>query len=197
MDKNREIYAILSGRITFFNGAFVAASSAWKSGLMGSFNGADMVRIFGVTQMVRHYQSDSVDAAVYEAKSIFSKLGRAVRFQSEPELRACFLRNYLGNPVVLTLEETGDGIRIDAYTARTLFSGVSLRHAFQVFEKYLPEDMMVTLTSDGAGKAKVPRLQESRKERKAKKKAEKLEKRAEKINAKAQAAAQAVGQKDE
>lgn len=198
MDKNREIYAILSGRVSFVNGAYTAASSAWKTTLTGTFNGADSVRLFGVSQMVRHYQSDSADAAVYAAKNVFGKLGRSVRFQSEPGLQACFLRSYLGNPIILTLEEAGDGILVNAYTARTMFAGTNLRHAFQVFEKHLPDDLPVALMHDEqARNKKVPRMQESRKERRAKKKAEKLEKRAERINAKAQAAAEAVSREDE
>ena len=197
MDKNHEIRAILSGKVAFANGAYSVAST-WKTGLVGMFNGGDKVKIFGISQMMRQYQSDSVDAAVYAAKSIFSKLGRSIRFQSEPELKACFLQNYLGNPVVLTLEETDEGVCVVAYTARTIFSGINLYHAFQTFEKHLPEDMRVTFFPDGEGKMeKVPKTREKHKDRRAKKRAEKLEKRAERINAKAKAAAQAVDSEDQ
>ena len=198
MDKNQEIRAILSGKVTFSNGAYSVALSVWKTGLVGLFSGSDMVKILGTVRMARHYQSDSVDAAVYTAKSIFGKLGHPIRFQSEPGLSSCFLHNYLGNPVILTLEESREEICVNAYTARTLFSGMNLRYAFRVFEKHLPDDMRVTISPEEKMKVKnAPKMRESRKERKAKKRAEKLEKRAQRASAKAQAAAQVVGQNEE
>ena len=197
MDKYTEIRKILSGRVALVHGAYTAASAPWRTGLAGMFSGSEAAQILGICRMVRRYQSESVDAAVYAARSIFGKLGHPVLFQSEPGLKSCFLRNYLGNPVVLTLEESDEGIRIDAYTARTVFSGMNLRHAFGVFEKHLPDDMRVTLSpGEENNGGKVPRMRESRRDRKARKKAEKLEKRAEKINARAQAAAQAVQKND-
>ena len=198
MDKNQEIRAILSGKVSFFQGAYLVPPSMWKTGSVGLFNGGDMVKFFGTVRTARLYQSDSVDAAVYTAKSIFGKLGHPIRFQSDPKLSSCFLHNYLGNPVILTLEETKEGIRINAYTARTLFSGMNLRYAFRVFEKHLPDDMRVTISPEEKVKDKnAPKLRGSRKERKAKKKAEKLEKRAQRLNAKAQAVTQAAKQSEE
>lgn len=191
MDKYQELRAILSGRVTFFNGAYTAASSLWKAGFVGMFGGSETATVRGIRRAVRYYQADSADAGSYAARGIFGKLGRPVHFQSEPEAKACFLRNYLGNPVVLTLEESDRGIRIDAYTARTLLADMNLRYAFRVFEKHLPDNMSVVFSPDGGQKPDVPKTRESRKERKTRKKAEKLEKKAQRVNAKAQAAADA------
>ena len=190
MDKYQEIRTILSGRVSFVNGAYSAASSLWKAGFVGMFSGSDTIRFRGVRQAVRQYQSNSVDAGIHTAKNIFDKLGRPIRFQSEPALSACFLRNYLGNPIILVLGETDEGIRVDAYTAPTILSGFHLRHAFQVFEKHLPDDMRPTIQP--VEEKKMPQVRESKKEQKARKKMEKLEKKAEQINAKMQAAAQAA-----
>ena len=96
----------------------------------------------------------------------------------------------------MTLEETDGGIRVDAYTARTLLSGLNLRYAFQVFEKHLPDDMCAENLPKENKVAKMPKMRESRRDLRARKKLEKLEKKAERINAKAQAAAQAIN-KDE
>lgn len=141
MDKYQEMRTILSGKVNFVNGAYTAAPSLWKAGFVGMFSGSDAARILGVRRMTRAYQSGSVDAGIHIARNIFEKLGRPTYFQSEPTLQACFLRNYMGNPVILTLGEFSEGIRIDAYTARTLLSGLSLSYAFRLFEKHLPDDM--------------------------------------------------------
>lgn len=185
MDRYQEICTILSGRVSFVNGAYSAASSLWKASFVGMFSGSDVIRSRGIQQAVRHYQSNSVDAGIHTAKNIFEKLGRPIRFQSEPALPACFLRNYLGNPIVLVLGETDEGIRIDAYTARTLFSGIDLHRAFQTFEKHLPEDMRLTIQP--VEEKKMPKVLESRKDRRVRKKLEKLEKKAERANARVQA----------
>lgn len=191
MNKYQEMRTILSGRVVFVNGAYSAATSLWKAGFVGMFSGSDTAGILGIRMAVRHYQSDSIDAGIFTAKNIFNKLGRPIRFQSDPMLPACFLRNYIGNPVILLLGEDDAGIRIEAYTARTILAGMNLRKAFRMFENQLPEDMLTIISSDGE-KAKNVKTKESRKERRARQKAEKLEKRAERINTRAQAAAQAA-----
>ena len=197
MDKYQEMRTILSGRVNFVNGAYLAAPSLWKASFVGMFIGSDNIKFRGIRRAVRYYQSNSVDAGIHTAKNIFEKLGRPIHFQSEPTLQACFLRNYLGSPIILTLGETNEGICIEAYTARTLLSGIDIHRAFQTIEKHLPEEMRPIILPTEEKKQNVLEVRESRKDQKTRKKMEKLEKRAERANARVQAAAQAAKQKDE
>lgn len=60
----------------------------------------------------------------------------------------------------MTLEEADGEIRIEAYTARTLLSGLNLRYAFQVFEKHLPDDMCAENLPKENKAAKMPKMRE-------------------------------------
>lgn len=177
MDKVREIRAILSGRTNFRNGAYVAADGLLHMNFQGVNNGSLAVSLFGVNHLVRHYQTKDPDAAVDQALEIFSVLGHPVLFSESPEELACLVRPPFGNPSIMTLERSEDGMLLNVYTARTLLAALSRSRAVSAFEKRLPQELRSTLetANEVEKKEKV-----SRKVRKAQRKAAKWEKKAEK-----------------
>ena len=185
MEKSKEIRAILSSRITFHNGAYMAAPSLAKVRFLGLYDGSKAAILFGVLRRQRQYYCESKDAAVYSVEKIFMKLGRPVYFQSAPEQLACLMRMIIGNPVILTMDEEEDGVVISGYTARSLFAFLTVRRAFRSFERHLPEEVRLEFVPSELPQE--PR--ETLRERRIRKRAAKWEKRAARVNAKAQAVA--------
>lgn len=182
MDKYQEIRTILTGRVAYSNGAYVAAESLLKMNYQGTYNGSSAARIFGISCRSNLYQADSMDAAAFTTRKIFEVLGRPVLLRSAPEVPACMLRQLLANPVILTLEQENEKLIVSAYTARTVLSFLSLSRAIRRFEKQLPEGMRTDFREDVSVEKQ---KRETRKERKARKKAEKWTKKAEKAAEKA------------
>ena len=185
MEKSKEIRLILSSRVAFRNGAYMAAPSLGKLNFVGLYDGSKAAMMFGVLSRRRQYYCPSMDAAVYSVENIFEKLGRPVYFQSDPEQLACLIRMIIGNPVILTMDEEDEGIVIGAYTARTLLAPLTARRAFRSFERHLPEGVCLEFVASDLPKE--PR--ETWRQRRVRKKTAKWEKRAMKVNAKVQSVA--------
>ena len=187
MEKEKEIRTILSSRVAFHNGAYMAASGLLKMNFVGLDDGSKAAMIFGVTSRSRRYVSESEDAAFYSAEKIFAKLGRPVYFQSDPEQSACLMRMVVGNPVIMTLDEERGGVLLSIYTARSLTSLLTIKRAFRSFERHLPEE--VRLNFKASDLPREPR--ETLRERLEKRKVEKLKKKAVRAYTKARAAVDA------
>lgn len=201
MDKFKELRLILAGRVSFTDGAYVAEPALLRGQLVGMFGGSDRARIMGVRSAARIYPMKDPEAGYRTAQTIFDQIGRRVLLASEPEMKACFVRNYLGNPAVLTVEKKEQGLYLAAFTARTALSALHLRYAFRAFEKRLPAELQTgaATAAEGPKREKARREKPKRKDRKsekARRKAEKLEKRAAQASARAQAA-RAAQTKDE
>ena len=178
MDKEKEIRAILSGRTYFQNGAYMAADRLTKINFQGISSGSFAVSFFGVNHLTRRYQAKEPEIAAESAIKIFSRLGRPVRFVSAPEEMACLVRPPFGNPSVMCLEQTEEGLLLNVYTARTPLAALSRMRAIAAFEKNLPQELRSGLEAENVA---VPKAEKkSRKARKAQRKAAKWEKKARK-----------------
>lgn len=183
MDKRKEIQSILTSRVTFRNGAYMAAPDLKSIGFVGLYDGSKAAAMFGVVSRSRRYEADSMDAAILGMEKIFSKLGRPVQFESEPEELARLVR-MAGNPVIMTMDVEEGGIVVCAHTARTMLAPLTIKQAFHTLERHLPED--VRLSFMAVNLPKEPR--ETLRERRARKKTEKWERKAKRYEAKIKAA---------
>ena len=175
MDKEKEIRAILSGRTYFQNGAYMAADRLTKINFQGVSSGSFAVSFFGVNHLTRRYQAKEPKIAVERVNRIFSRLGHPVRFASTPEEKACLVRPPFGNPSVMCLEQTEEGLLLNVYTARTPLAALSRMRAIAAFEKNLPQELRSGLEAENVA---VPKAEKkSRKVRKAQRKAAKWEKK--------------------
>lgn len=173
MDKAREIRTILASRVSYHNGAYMAAPDLRHLGFLGLYEGSASAMVFGVASRERSYHAESTDAAALAIDEIFSRLGRPVYFESDPDQPARLMRVY-GNPVILTMECRDDAVVIGAHTARRILSFLTIRRAFQSLERHLPEEFRLSFMSiDVPGE---PR--ESLRERRQRKKREKWERKA-------------------
>ena len=190
MEKLQEIRSILSSRVMFRDGAYMAAPKLHNLGFVGMYDGSKAASMFGVTSRSRRYEAESMDAAVLGMQKIFSKLGRPVRFESDPEQPARLVR-MISNPVILTMDCEEDGLVISAYTARTILAFLTLKQAFRQLERHLPED--VRLSFMAMNLPKEPR--ETLRERRQRKKTEKWERKAQRYEVKAQKAGKKAEEK--
>ena len=187
MDKSKEIRTILSSRVTFHNGAYMAAPDLRHISFVGLCDGSKNAMLFGVAERSRNYRAGSMDAAVMSMGRIFTQLGRPVYFESEPEQPARMIRVY-GNPVILTMDYVDDSILISAYTAKKFLAFLTLNQAFRNLERHLPEEARLDFISE-----KLPQEpKETMRQRRVRKKTEKWERKAQQYEAKARA----VGKKD-
>lgn len=182
MEKSREIRTILSSRVTFRNGAYMAAPDLRHISFVGLYDGSKNAMFFGVAERSRNYRAGSMDAAVMSMGKIFAQLGRPVYFESDPEQPARLIRVY-GNPVILTMDYVDDNILISAYTARKLFASLTLNQAFRNLERHLPEEARLDFITEKLPKE--PR--ETMRQRRVRKKTEKWERKAQRYEAKARA----------
>ena len=192
MDTAREIRTILASRVTYHDGAYMAAPNLRHIGFLGLFEGSNAAMLFGVASRERSYRAESMDAAAVAIDKIFGKLGRPVYFESDPERSARLMRVF-GNPVILTMGYADDAVVIGAYTARRLLSFLTLRRAFQSLERHLPEEFRLSFMSvDVPGQ---PR--ETLGQRRIRKKREKWERRAQRYEARARAAGKKAEESEE
>ena len=182
MEKSKEIRTILSGRVTFYNGAYMAAPDLRHVSFVGLYDGSNTALFFGFSEKSRKYRAGSMDAAVMSMGKIFVQLGRPVYFESDPEQPARLIRVF-GNPVILTMDYVDDNILISAYTARKLLAFLTLNQAFHNLERHLPEEARLDFISE-----KLPREpRETMRQRRVRKKTEKWERKAQRYEAKARA----------
>ena len=181
MDKIREIRAILSGRVTYRNGAYAAADSLRNMRFQGFYNGSLRVSLYGVGSQCRRYYAEDVDAALMQALESLIQMGRPVTFSEDPDAVACLYRP-LGNPLILTLEPETDGMTLEIYTARTPLAQWHCSRAVSVFERNLPEELRTQLKAETVTEPKPAK--ENRRTRKARRKADKWARKAGKAEAK-------------
>lgn len=177
MERSKEIRAILSGRIAFHEGAYIAAPNLRSVRFIGLNDGSNAVTLFGVAKKCRSYSAESMDAAVIGMGRIFAQLGRPVYFESDPELPARLIRVF-GNPVILVMDYVDDSIVVSANTARKVFAFLTLNRAFHYLERHFPEDVRLDFISEN-----LP--QETMRQRRIRKKAGKLARKAKRYEAKA------------
>jgi hypothetical protein len=140
---NKEVRDILLRRIVRQNEQFwTVAPSDVKFHFHGVRDGAGDVRLFGVTHLTRSYQVTDMEPTVVlsAAESALNSLGYPMRLASMPDAKGClYTPNWIA-PVLLTVEQGGDGLQMSAYTGRSLlFAKIRCRIALWILEKRLPE----------------------------------------------------------
>ena len=140
---NKEVRDILLRRIVRQNEQFwTVAPSDVKFHFHGVRDGAGDVRLFGVTHLTRSYQVTDMEPTVVlsAAESALNSLGYPMRLASMPDAKGClYTPNWIA-PVLLTVEQGGDGLQMSAYTGRSLlFAKIRCRIALWILEQRLPE----------------------------------------------------------
>ena len=140
---NKEVRDILLRRIVRQNEQFwTVAPSDVKFHFHGVRDGAGDVRLFGVTHLTRNYQATDMEPTVVlsAAESALNSLGYPMRLASMPDAKGClYTPNWIA-PVLLTVEQGGDGLQMSAYTGRSLlFAKIRCRIALWILEQRLPE----------------------------------------------------------
>ncbi len=83
--------------------------------------------------------------ALYQTAKSMQNIGHIVELEAAPEAIACFVSSLVFRPVILLMEETGEGkekkLALHAYCGRSLFSGFAIRRAVKRLEKELPKQI--------------------------------------------------------
>ena len=140
---NKEVRDILMGRIVQKNEQFwTAAPSDAKFRFHGIKDGAGDVRLFGVTHLTQRCGPSEMesDAAFAEVEAALYSMGRPVLLASLPKSKGClYAPNWIA-PVLLTVEQENDGLKMTAYTGRSLLIGhFRCRIALWLLKQRLPE----------------------------------------------------------
>ena len=140
---NKEVRDILLRRMVRYDEQFwtVAPSDA-SFHFHGVRDGAGDVRLFGVTHLTRNYQLAELElsAALSAAEMALHSMGLPIRLRSMPEAKSClFTPNWIA-PVLLAVAQDGAGLRMTAYSGRSLLFGrLRCYIAMRLLERRLPD----------------------------------------------------------
>ena len=140
---NKEVRDILLQRIVRKDDQFWAAAPAdVKFHFHGLRDGAGDVRFFGVIHRTSHYGVGEIEPAIAfaSAETALYSMGKPLYLESIPGSRGClYAPNWIA-PVLLTVEQEGDGLKMTAYTGRSLVAGpLRCRVAMWILSQRLPE----------------------------------------------------------
>ena len=108
---------------------------------LGVGDGADAVRLFGMTRRVTAYESKWKEKKTLAAAAeSMRNIGRGLSLREQPKAAACLIRYVFGRPAVLVFRYQ-EGIPVlTAWAGRGLAGWLSLRRAVSDFERGLPEE---------------------------------------------------------
>lgn len=157
---NREVRDILLRRIVQKDEQLWAAAPAdAKFHFHGLRDGAGDVRFFGVTHRTRRYEVGEMDPVIAftAAETALYSMGKPMYLESLPGSRGClYVPNWIA-PVLLTVEQEAGGLKVTAYTGRSLVAGpLRCRIAMWILGQRFPEGIVCTGKKSGVKVEKIP-----------------------------------------
>lgn len=139
-EQKKEIRQILLGRCErLADGTLTAVPSRSRSYLRGAQGisiGWGAIHILGITH---REQGCRIEANTPGGKlsEVMQTMGRGVHLQSTPEKVACLCQLPMAAPVLLTAERSGSGVKMSAYTSRSIFSALACSRTMNALQSKL------------------------------------------------------------